>query len=89
MEFWPGEHGALVVETLTYPLGKCLNVFGGGGDKHKALKEFVEVFDPRLSAWAKSQGCRWLMVTGREGWVRIGKSLGYKLAWTVIAKELT
>jgi hypothetical protein len=89
MEFWPGKYGAVVVEFLEYPEGKCLNVFGGGGELHNALKEFVAVFHPRLCDWANANGCRWITVTGREGWARVGKPLGYKPAWNVIAKELS
>lgn len=88
MVFWPGKHGAVVTEILEYPNGSALNVFGGGGDHHKALKEFTEVFDPMLVSCAKANGCRWITVTGREGWQRVGKALGYTHAWTVIAKEL-
>lgn len=89
MEFHPGEFGAVVIEYLKYPNGLALNVFAGGGETHKALREFVEVFDPRLCLKASASGCRWITVTGREGWQRVGKSLGYKPAWIVIAKELT
>lgn len=89
MTFWPGEHGAVVTEFLEYPKGKALNVFAGGGDDTKALREFLYVFDPRLVQWAKVFGCRWITVTGREGWARVGKPLGYKPAWNVISKELT
>lgn len=88
MTFWPGEHGAVVTEFLEYPKGRALNVFAGGGDNQKALREFLYSFDPRLSAWAGANSCRWIMVTGRAGWQRVGNALGYKPAWNVIAKEL-
>lgn len=89
MEFQPGKYGAIVIEYLHYPEGGALNVFAGGGEKHKALKEFVGVFHPRLCALAQTKGCRWITVTGRYGWERVGKRLGYKPAWNVIAKDLT
>lgn len=88
MEFIPGKHGAVVIEYLTYPNGTAMNVFAGGGQRGKALKEFVGVFHPRLCLLAEGTGCRWITVTGRMGWQHVGKSLGYKPAWNVIAKDL-
>lgn len=88
MVFWPGKFGAVITEILEYPRGRALNVFGGGGDAHKALEEFTQVFDPMLIQCARANGCRWITVTGRDGWQRVGKTLGYVPAWTVIAKEV-
>lgn len=88
MTFWAGRHAAAVTEFITYPNGKALNVFAGGGDENESLKEFLEVFEPSFRAWAKASDCRWVIGYGRPGWDRVMKRLGYGTLWTVMCKEI-
>lgn len=88
MVFWPGRHGAAVTEFITYPNGKALNVFAGGGDSNASLQEFIEDFEPALCAWAKSTDCKWIIGYGRPGWERPLKSRGYSVMWSVMRKEI-
>lgn len=88
MVFWPGEHGAAVTEFITYPNGKALNVFAGGGDSNASLQEFIDVFEPSLSAWAEASDCRWIIGYGRPGWERVLKQRGYSTIWSVMKKDI-
>lgn len=88
MVFWPGQHGAAVTEFITYPNGKALNVFAGGGDSNASLQEFIETFEPSLVTWAKATDCRWIIGYGRPGWERVLKARGYSTIWSVMKKEM-
>lgn len=88
MAFWPGAHAAAVTEFITYPNGKALNVFAGGGDSNASLQEFIEKFEPALSAFAKASDCRWIIGYGRPGWDRILKRRGYSTIWSVMKKDI-
>lgn len=86
--FWPGDNAAAITEIITYPNGKALNVFAGGGDNHASLAEFMQVFEPALVKWAEVNSCRWIMGYGRPGWEKPCGYAGYKKVWTVMTKEL-
>lgn len=88
MFFWPGEHAAAVTEFITYPNGKALNVFAGGGESNASLQEFIEKFEPSLAEWAKATDCRWIIGYGRPGWERILKKRGYQHMWSVMKKDI-
>lgn len=88
MIFWPGEHGAAVTEFVTYPNGKALNVFAGGGDTNESLQEFVDRFEPCFVTWAKASDCRWVIGYGRKGWEKVLKASGYDLLWCVMKKNI-
>lgn len=42
----------------------------------------------RLEDWARSVGCKSLIVDGRPGWEKALKSFGYERRWVVLNKEL-
>lgn len=86
MQFWPGKHCAAVTEFITYPKGKVLNVFAGGGVKGKALKELREM-EKSFVIWAKASECKWIFGYGRhEAWKPICTNMGYRHMWTVMTK---
>lgn len=85
---WPGEKAAAITEVITYPNGKALNVFAGGGDSNESLAEFMDVFEPELTRFAELKNCRWIMGYGRAGWEKPCIKAGYKKVWTVMTKEL-
>lgn len=88
MTLWPGSHGCVLTEFQTFPNGRALNVFGGGGEENAVLQEFVEVFDPCMVNWAKMNKCKWIVIYGRPGWQRVGRGIGYRPVWNVIAKDV-
>lgn len=89
MHFWPGDHAAAVTEFITFPCCKVLNVFAGGGDRGKALKELQEVFEPSFLAWAKAAECKKIMGFGiSEAWKPVCNRMGYAHVWTVMGKDI-
>lgn len=88
MTFWPGKKAAAITEFVTYPNGKALNVFAGGGENNESLDEFMEVFEPTLTNWAEINNCRWIMGYGRPGWVKPCLAAGYTHTWNVMTKEI-
>lgn len=86
--FWPGKNAAAITEFITYPNGKALNVFAGGGESNACLVEFLEEFEPAMCEWAKANECRWVLGFGRPGWEPLLKPHGYSVMWHVLAKEI-
>lgn len=87
MIFVPGKHCAVVLEISTFPQGKALNVFGGGGESGAALKEYLSSMDRFICDFAKNAGCRWIMHYCRPSGEKIGKRLGYRKLWSVMLKD--
>jgi hypothetical protein len=86
--FWPGQNAAAITEFITYPNGKALNVFAGGGESNASLLEFLEEFEPAMCAWAKANDCRWVIGFGRPGWGPLLNPRGYRALWHVMSKEV-
>ena len=82
MQLWPTPRGCIVSEIVVYPRKKVLNVFLGGGELDQILEMHEDVI-----AWAKSQGCSALTMTGRLGWKKPLKAQGWKPLHTSYVKE--
>lgn len=82
--FWGGQKSACITEIVNYPRKRILNYFLIGGD----LKELVEFMEPRISAWAKMQGCSDVTGIGRKGFERVFAKSGFSPAWWLIHKRL-
>jgi hypothetical protein len=78
--------GALVTETISYPLGNALNLFLLGG---KEMELWVNDLDDALVLYAKEIGAKWIDTGSRRG---IGKlyypNLNYKEIQTCYTKEI-
>lgn len=80
-KLWAGRNAAAVTQIEVHPQLKALSVWLAGGD----LEELRDEMLPQAEVFAREQGCRYVAVTGRQGWAR---ALGYRpLHWTC-AKEL-
>lgn len=89
MEFWAGENCAAVTEISIYPNCKVLNVFAGGGTRGKALKELTRKMEPAFLDWGRLNGCKKIMGFGiYEAWKPVCERMGYKMLWTVMAKDI-
>ena len=88
MIFIPGKYSAVVLEVASYPNGKALNVFLGGGENGKAIDEYLTKMDACIVALAKSSDCRWITHYTRASGERIGERIGYRKQWTVMIKEV-
>lgn len=76
--------GVLVTEFVTHPQGQALSIaLVGGREMHRWLDRLLEI-----ERWAKSEGCRWVEVSGRFGWERVLRGLDYQRIHVTLAKEL-
>ena len=82
--FWPGRHAALVTVLEDDPAERRLLFWLAGG----SLAELVAELRPRAEAWGRAQGCRRVLIIGREGWARALRPQGYAPLARIIAKEL-
>ena len=82
--FWSGQKSAIITEIIEYPRARVMHYFLLGGD----LTELVEFMEPRITHWAKTQGCNAVSGAGRRGFERVFARSGFKPAWTVIFKEI-
>jgi hypothetical protein len=69
--------GFAVMEVVQYPRRKVANVLAAGGE-HGFLSVAVHELLPVLKAWAVEQGADTFALTGRPGWVRMLKKLGFE-----------
>lgn len=82
--FWAGRRSAIITEILHYPRKRVLHYFLIGGD----LRELVEFMEPRITAWAKENGCSAVSGAGRAGFERVFAKSGFEPAWRVIIKDI-
>lgn len=83
MQLWPTPRGCAITEIVVYPRKKLLNVFLAAGELDQVTGGIEAV-----AAWAKSQGCQGMMMSGRRGWERILGKLGWSRLHTVMAREV-
>lgn len=73
-------------ELLLFTTGKrALNIQLAGG---ASLDDWFERMDEVANALAKARDCSEVYIVGRAGWQRKLKQLGYKVAHTVLHKEV-
>ena len=82
MQLWPSPRGCIVTEIVVYPQKKYLNVFLAGGDLDQILD-----MDKDVKAWSIDQGCDAAMMSGRIGWKKPLKALGWEVLQTHFVKE--
>jgi hypothetical protein len=83
MQLWPAPKGCIVTEIVVYPRKKVLNVFLGGGELDQLMDMHKDVI-----AWAKSQGCVAVTITGRHGWKKPLTKHGWKPLHASYVKEI-
>ena len=83
MQLWPARHSCLVTEIVIYPKKKLLNIFLAGGK----LKELMSM-QADVEKWAIREGCDGGMISGRRGWERPLKNLGWKFQHVYYTKEI-
>jgi hypothetical protein len=77
--------GALVTEFCKHPQGDALNIaLLGGRELHRWIDRLLEI-----ERWAKSEGCRWIELSGRFGWERVLRGLDYRRTAVLLSKELS
>ena len=82
MQLWPAKKGCIVTEIVVYPRKTYLNIFLAGGE----LEQILDM-DSDVKAWCIAQGCDGAMMSGRIGWTKPLKPLGWKPIQTHFVKE--
>ncbi len=83
MQLWPAPRGCLVTEIVRYPRRRVVNVFLAGGEMDQLLD-----MDGDLVRWARAQGCSAVALTGRKGWERALRPLGWMPQHVTVVKEI-
>lgn len=73
----------MVFEKTVYPQMNAFHGFLAGGD----LQE-IKRFDGGLVDAARALDCARITVTGRRGWVRALRDIGYVERWSTVAKDV-
>lgn len=76
---------AMVTEIIIYPQHKSAWIVLSGGTR---LDDWFEGIHNLLLRWAKYHGCKNIRITGRTGWERKLKHLGYNKLTTVLSNEI-
>lgn len=83
MQFWPMEKSCLVTEIVTYPNSRALHVFLAAGD----LNEIKDI-DDTLANFGKQLNAQVISLSGRKGWTKALKDIGYEVAHVTMYKEI-
>lgn len=83
MQYWPGENSFIITEVAIYPQYYNLHGFLAGG-KTDEIKQIMPILEKK----AKSVGCKYTTLTGRKGWQREFKDVGYNPTFFTLDKEL-
>lgn len=82
------EGGCAIAEFVVSPRMKAIHVFAAGGNKNDGGLAAVRKAIPQIEAFGKRHGCTTGGGTGRRGWVRALKDLGYTESETSVEKVL-
>ena len=83
MFFWPASKSCMVTEIVQYPRLRALHVFLAAGD----LAE-IKNMESSLISFAKSLKCSALSMSGRKGWTKALKELGWQESHITLVKKL-
>ena len=83
MFFWPASKSCMVTEIVQYPRLRALHVFLAAGD----LAE-IKNMESSLISFAKSLKCSALSMSGRKGWTKALKELGWQESHITLVREI-
>ena len=81
---WVRDNSVAVTNIIDCPQGRRFNIWVAAGD----MQELIAEMYPEFEKQAREFGCKTVTITGRRGWVRAMKDVGFKEVATVVAKEL-
>lgn len=79
-----GKNAAIVTMFKFYPGCKAIEGLVAAGD----LEEIVNELIPLAEQFGRERGCKFAMISSREGWQRALKGSGYEPHQITLAKEL-
>lgn len=83
-QLWRTPNSAGVTQVARNPFNSTLFVFLSAGD----LEEVVHACTHAVEPWAIEQGCTAMMLSGRKGWERTLRPLGYEFQSMNLIKQI-
>ena len=83
MHLWSGDNSCTVTLFTVYPKKTLLHVFLAGGD----LDEILEI-EKSMVDFAKQNGCDGLTLSGRVGWKKVLRDIGWNEQFLTLKKEI-
>jgi len=79
---------AFTTEIITYPTGqKQLHLHLTGAEEH-SLDKWLNDWSGPVEDFCKQNNISYIHTTGRDGWEKVLKPLGYSKYYTVLVKEI-
>lgn len=84
-QLWESESGeSFALSSIDeYPQKRVVRIWLAAGN----IAEVIELSED-IVVWGKSHGCSHAILSGRKGWERVGKDLGWEHGSTVLVKEI-
>jgi hypothetical protein len=87
MQLWAAEFDdavttAAITQVITYPSCKAMNIFAVAGKGYGLWEDWIA----EVCAWAKTTGCRYVEIQGREGWKKLLP--GFRETGIILIKEI-
>jgi hypothetical protein len=83
-QLWRTANSAGITQINENVFSKSLFIFLAGGD----LSEIEHIAGPVVEQWAAEQGCTSIILSGRRGWERALRPLGYDFQSTNLIKRI-
>ena len=84
MQFWPASESCLVTQLIVYPQVKAIHIFLAAGNL-----EQIKDFDESLDDFARQLDAEFITLSGRKGWQRTLKDIGYQTSHVTMYKEVS
>lgn len=83
-QLWMLSDSCVITEIVTYQSGPVCQCTWAAGDLAQILGEMAS----NIEAWARSVGCKSILVESRQGWAKALKPLGYEPFSVTVRKTL-
>lgn len=83
-QLWLNKDSFVITVIQTINVGKALVVGFAYGNKHHC----IEMVDGKIKEWAKTMGCKKIIINGRLGWKRFLKKNKFKPKAIILVKEI-
>ena len=83
MQFWPASESCLVTQLVVYPQVRAVHIFLAAGNL-----EQIKDFDESLDDFARQLDANFITLSGRKGWQRTLKDIGYETSHVTMYKEV-
>jgi len=84
LTMWEEGSSFVMTEIVEYPRKRTMHVFLAGGNR-----EDLHSIHPRMIAYARSEGCSDVTLSGRAGWLRVLEHIGWEEVYRVLKLDLS